>query len=343
MEQILQLRIVDIIPEAEETYSFILEDFDGNDINYKAGQFITLIFYINNREVRRSYSISSTPGVDNRLQISVKRVHNGEISRHLMDHYAVGDILTALAPAGMFILEENNYDNSDVFLLAAGSGITPIISLIKELLYKRNAISVILMYQNRSVEHTIFRSAIQHIAAEFPDKFRWLDFRSADQEDTFYRRLNNEKLEELIPLFLKHNREKASFFICGPESFMRMCKFTITLMGFSSSQIKKEHFVIDKPPAPPLIVNPQSCKVSVLSQYISFQTEYPKTILQSALDQQIALPYSCKGGRCSACIARCVSGEVIMSMNDVLTEKDLQAGLILTCVGYAVTDIELEY
>ncbi|MBN8786976.1 MAG: hypothetical protein J0I84_07790, partial [Terrimonas sp.] len=98
MEKILQLRIIDIIPETTEAYSFVLEDIEGNDIHYKAGQFLTLIFIINNREVRRSYSISSTPGVNEKLQISVKRVHNGEISRHLIDHYSVGDIVEAIAP-----------------------------------------------------------------------------------------------------------------------------------------------------------------------------------------------------------------------------------------------------
>ncbi|MCC6287917.1 MAG: ferredoxin--NADP reductase [Chitinophagaceae bacterium] len=343
MERILQLRIVDIIPETEETFSFVLEEMDGNEIHYKAGQFLTLIFTINNREVRRSYSISSTPGVNEKLQISVKRVHNGEISRHLIDHYTIGDIVEALAPSGMFVLNAGSYKDKDVLLLAAGSGITPIISLIKELLYKRNANAVVLMYQNRSNHSTIFRKEIQKIADDFSTKFSWLDFRSSDQGNIFYKRLNNEKLALLIPRYVKHDPAKASFFICGPESFMRMCQYTITLMGFNSGQIKKEHFVIDKPPAPPLIVNPQPAKVSILQQHITFETMYPKTILQSALDQHIALPYSCKGGRCSTCAAKCVSGEVIMSMNDVLTEKDIEAGLILTCVGYAVTDIMLEY
>lgn len=343
MEKILQLRIVDIIPETAEAYSFTLEDIDGNDIHYKAGQFLTLIFIINNREVRRSYSISSTPGVSEKLQISVKRVHNGEISRHFIDHYSIGDIVKALAPSGMFVLNEGSYENKDVILLAAGSGITPVISLIKELLNKRSANAVVLMYQNRSVQTTIFRSEIEKIANEFSTKFHWLDFRSSDQEDVFYGRLNNEKLELLISVYLKHDPEKASFFICGPESFMRMCQFTITLMGFHSKQIRKEHFVIDKPPAPPLIVNPQPAKVTISQQHISFKTMYPKTILQSALDQYIALPYSCKGGRCSTCVAKCISGEVIMSMNDVLTEQDMKAGLILTCVGYAVSDVVLEY
>lgn len=343
MEQTLQLRIVDIITETEETYSYVLENFEDNIIHYKAGQFLTLIFYINNREVRRSYSISSAPGVDEKLKITVKRVHNGEISRHLIDHYTTGDILLALAPSGMFILPEDNYEYKDVFLLAAGSGITPVIALIKALLYKKQAGAVVLMYQNRSVQTTIFRKEIEDIAAAFPGKFRWLDFRSADSEDAYYRRLNNEKLEKLIPLYLEHDPAKASFFICGPESFMRMCQFTITLMGFKSEQIKKEHFLIYKPPAPPLIINPRPCTVTIVQQHIAFTSAYPKTILQSALDNRVALPYSCNGGRCSTCVAKCISGEVIMSMNDVLTEKDLQAGYVLTCVGYAVTDIELEY
>ena len=343
MERVLQLRIVDIIPETEEACSFVLEDTGGKKISYKAGQFLTFIFNINNREIRRSYSISSTPGLNEKLQISVKRVHNGEISRHLLDHYAKGDILKSLSPSGRFVLHDGDYESKDVILLAAGSGITPVISLVRELLYKRNAGSVVLMYQNRDLQNTIFRKEIQEISAAFPNKFRWLDFRSSNPEDAFYQRLNNEKLEKLIPLYMKHDPAKALFFICGPEPFMRMCQFTITLMGFDSTQIKKEHFVIDKPPAPPLIVNPQLCEVTVLSQQIIFETMYPKTILQSALDQHIALPYSCKGGRCSTCVAKCISGEVIMSMNDVLTEKDMQAGLVLTCVGYAVTNIKLQY
>lgn len=343
MEQILQLKIANIIYETEYAYSYVLEELNGYTIDYKAGQFLALIFTINNREVRRSYSISSAPGVDKQLQITVKRVHNGEISRLLMDYYKIGDQLKATAPSGMFVLEEKTYENKDVIMLAAGSGITPIISLIKELLYKKNANAVVLIYQNRSEAETIFGKEIQNLSRQFPGKFTCIDFRSADHEEYYYRRLNNEKLEYLIPGYLKHNRGDANFYICGPESFMRMCQFTITLMGFKKEQIKKEHFVIDKPPAPPLIGNPQPCKVSLLEQNIVFESTYPKTILQSALDNGIALPYSCRGGRCSTCVAKCVSGEVLMTMNDVLTEKDLQSGLILTCVGYAVTDITLEY
>ena len=343
MEQLLALRIIDIITETEDTFSYVLQDVEGHNINYKAGQFLTLIFDINNREVRRSYSISSTPGVDVPLKITVKRVHNGEISRLLIDYYKAGDMLKAAAPSGMFVLPDGYYNDRDVVLLAAGSGITPVISLIKELLYKRNANAVTLIYQSRSQAQTIFKNEIKKLTIDFPKKFTLVDFRSADHEEYYYRRLNNEKLEHLLPGYIKHNAGNALFFLCGPESFMRMCQFTITLMGFEHTQIKKEHFVIDKAPAPPLIVNPKPCRVSILQQDISFESTYPKSILQSALDNGIALPYSCKGARCSTCVAKCISGEVMMSMNDVLTEKDLKAGYILTCVGYAVTDIELEY
>lgn len=345
-DNILSLLITNIIPETEEAATFVLKEINGVKISYLAGQFLTFIFTKNDHEIRRSYSMSSTPGIDEQIQVTVKRVHNGEISRLLLDNYQAGDILTAMSPAGMFIQDESNHIEKDIFLLAAGSGITPVFSLLQEILYHQPSASVKLLYQNHSEESTIFRKKLENLVALFPGRFVWMDFVStpASHEHTL-RRLNNEQLELIVPDIMQYAADKATFFICGPPSFMRMCQFTLLLMGFSESQLKKEFFVIDPAPPPPLIVNPQrrSVIIHAKNRHISFTTEYPQTILQSALDQHIALPYSCRGGRCSACVAKCISGEVIMSMNDVLTDKDMQNGLVLTCVGYAATDITLEY
>lgn len=345
-EFLLTLRIADIIPETKEAVSFVLENVDGSPILYKAGQFLTLIFNLQHREVRRSYSMSSAPGIDKQVSITVKRVFNGEVSRHLMDHYSIGDELKALAPSGRFTNEADSGSAGDIFLLAAGSGITPVFSLLKEILYKQPHNNVTLIYQNHTPTSTIFRHELENLAAQFPTNFTWIDFVSQPAKPgNPLRKLTNDQLEKLIPAKMKHEKQHAKFFICGPASFMRMCQYTIMLMSFKEEQIRKEYFVIDSPPPAPLISNPQLRQVIVYTENrtLHFGTQYPSTILQSALNKGISLPYSCKGGRCSTCVAHLIKGKVIMSMNDVLTEKDLEAGLILTCVGYAETDVEIEY
>lgn len=346
VEHILNLRITAVVQETTAAASFLLEDTTGREIIYKPGQFLTLIFNSGRHEIRRSYSISSPPGNKKVVRITVKRVQNGEVSRFLLDHYRTGDILKASLPAGMFVLDDKEDTKRDIFFLAGGSGISPIFSLLTNILHSTTKTSVVLVYQNHSKRETIFRSELEGIAEKFSDRFRWYDFVSNPEAGMrLSGRLNNEVLEALIPAATRYRPSDSLFYICGPSSFMRMCQFTVLLMGYEEAQIKKEYFVINTPPPPPLIVNPAERLVQLegLTDNITFTTMYPKTILESALEQGIALPFSCRGGRCSTCVAKCTRGEVVMSMNDVLTKSDIKNGLILTCVGYAVSDIALTY
>jgi ring-1,2-phenylacetyl-CoA epoxidase subunit PaaE len=160
------------------------------------------------------------------------------------------------------------------------------------------------------------------------------------------QRLNNALLEQLI----LHTAEpgvirNTFFYTCGPLLFMKMVEFTVRVMGFEADQIRKENFTIDTIPVPRFEMEsiPRAVTVHYGNEMIHFSSTYPSNILQSALNNHIPLPYSCRAGRCSSCVARCLKGSVKMSVNDVLTEKDLQAGLVLTCVGYAETDVELQF
>ncbi len=346
VEQILNLRIVSKIQETTDAVSFLLEDTAGREIIYKPGQFLTLIFNRGQREIRRSYSISSPPGNNRIVRITVKRVHNGEVSRLLLDQYHTGDILKAAQPAGMFVQDGKDDIERDIFFLVAGSGISPVLSLLTDFLYNTAKTSLVLVYQNHTIKDTIFRPELDKVAKDFADRFKWYDFVSNPETGMHLSgRLNNEILEALIPSATKYHPAGSIFYLCGPSSFMRMCQFTVLRMGYEETQIKKEYFVINTPPPAPLIVNPAERVVHLegLADKITFTTMYPKTILESALEQGIALPYSCRGGRCSTCVAKCTRGEVVMSMNDVLTKADIEKGLILTCVGYAVSDIALTY
>ena len=160
--------------------------------------------------------------------------------------------------------------------------------------------------------------------------------------------LNNEFLEEIIKEKIPNyhlSNGNCEFYLCGPLAFMRMAEFTLKLLGFSSDQIRKEHFVIDPPPHTPLLSDTSPKKIIIHYQQKKYEIKasYPNSILDAALQQGIHLPYSCKGGRCSTCAAYCIDGKIVMSMNEVLTEKDLEKGLVLTCVGFAATDAELNF
>jgi ring-1,2-phenylacetyl-CoA epoxidase subunit PaaE len=151
-------------------------------------------------------------------------------------------------------------------------------------------------------------------------------------------------LERLIEENVTKEKEKY-FYLCGPVSFMRMAQFTLKWMGYDDEHIKKENFTIDFIPPPPLLIDssPKEITIHFNKQIFRINASYPVSILQAALDRNIQLPYSCRSGRCASCIAKCVHGKIKMSNNEVLTDNDLKKGLVLTCVGYAETDVELEW
>ncbi len=150
-------------------------------------------------------------------------------------------------------------------------------------------------------------------------------------------------LERLISAYLNINNPH-DFYICGPAGFMRMIQFVVKLMGVGDEHIRKENFVIDPLPVTPVWLDtaPKEIKIRWKEKVFEFSVSYPETILQAALKNNIHLPYSCRAGRCASCTLVCVSGNVKMSINEVLTAKDLREGLVLTCVGYAETDLLLQ-
>jgi ring-1,2-phenylacetyl-CoA epoxidase subunit PaaE len=355
----LQLCVTKIIRETSDTKSFYLEPVDKSIIiNYKAGQFLTLLIFHNEREIRRSYSLGSVHLVDEQLFITVKRKVNGEVSRYLLDHFKGGDILTSLPPSGRFTIYEPLAET--YFFVAAGSGITPVFALIKELLYHHSETKIILINQCRNEANIIYKKELHALQQHFINRFQLIQLLSRPISRRYTsQHLNNEMLEKIIneeitknksqtndkPRTANDKRQTINFYLCGPLPFMRMAEFTLRQMGFSQDQIRKEHFVIDAPPIVPLLTDttPKKVKIHYQQQTYHIAVVYPTSILDAVLEEGIQLPYSCKGGRCSTCAAYCLNGKVVMSMNEVLTDKDIAKGLVLTCVGFAATDAELSF
>ncbi|MFT3933427.1 MAG: ferredoxin--NADP reductase [Chitinophagaceae bacterium] len=331
------LRIDSIKTETADTRTFYLSPADGLPLLYKPGQFLTFVFSKPQGEERRSYSISSTPALHEPLSITVKRLDNGEYSRKLFDLAKPGDLLTTAGAAGFFVLPDNVNDYKEIFFMAAGSGITPILPLIKTLLYLHPQVRVILIYSNRSAASTIFYDALQQLQKDFPDRLV-IEFLFSTAVNLENARLSKWLLGRLLMQLRKAEVQHSLFYTCGPFDYMRMVSIELLESGIPLQHIRKEHFVVLKMESK---VMPPDLHKHDITLYIGrkkfqFATQYPQTILQAAKKEGIALPYSCESGRCGSCAAICTHGKVWMSYNEVLMDDEIDRGKVLTCTGYPI-------
>lgn len=321
--------------------TFQLVPVDERYPDYLAGQFISLIFQGKHKEIRRSYSLNSSPDVDEPLSITVKRVENGEISRLLHHKTMVNDVLLAQAPQGLFyyIPEENLYRT--VFLFAAGVGITPLFAILKTALVREQNSQIVLVYSNRSREEALFYDELNLWQQQYPDRLKivWV---FSNSKNLMTARLNKFYIERLLKEHLQYERGDALFYTCGPIIYMDLCRITLLGMGFDIKQIKRETFVLpedemdDDDNSPEKVVdrNTYSVVLDFKGELHQLDVPWPQRILDVALAHKIPLPYSCHAGMCSTCAATCTQGGVRMDYNEVLTDEELAKGRVLVCTGH---------
>ena len=335
----VQLMVEAIKWETPDTAAFYFAQPSGEKINYISGQFITLVFTHHHEEIRRSYSLSSSPDED-LLSITVKRITNGEISRFMLTKVKVGDIINAVEPSGRFTLTDFT-SPKDIFLFAGGSGVTPVYSQLKYILNRPGKSKLTLIYSSQNANAVLFKSELAKLAAQHPDRLKIIYLLSSEG-----KRLTNIMVEQLVRQYPRFDLDKAEFYLCGPFTYMRMIRLTLLYMGLNPSQIRKENFVIETVHVSTIPINypPQKIKIKFNGETHDLIVGENQSILQAALQNNIALPYSCRAGICSACSAKCSSGRVQMAVNDVLTDLDMVQGWILTCTGHPVTDdLVIEY
>jgi ferredoxin-NADP reductase len=329
----LDFIVKSIRQETADVKSFILQPI-GVTFTYKPGQFLTLI-HPHRPDQRRSYSLSSHPDFDEPT-ITLRRIANGEVSRWLFDDVKHGDIIHTAGVSGMFTLPDSLEAYDPVVFLCAGTGITPAMSLIKEVLHSRHNNNVILVYSNRTRSSTVFLRDIEYLEKRYPDRFKVEYFFSINQ-DLSRARVGRLALESLLTQYVPSS-EKALFFLCGPHVYMDNITITLLTAGVPEQNIRKEIFFN---PAPlPRLEPPDKRAHLVHIEYngkeFDLKVQYPDSILKTAKRQGIELPYSCEAGRCGTCAATCTSGEVWMLRNEVLLDKEVEQGRVLTCTGYPV-------
>lgn len=333
--------ITSVVEETVNVKSFGLKPADGEAVSYEAGQFITLVFRKGTREDRRSYSFSSSPLLGEPMRITVKRIPNGEYSRKLWEGLEPGDILISSGISGFFRLPAQTEDLRQFVFLAAGSGITPVYSLLKTLLHTTD-LSAVLIYSNYSEEETIFHKELTDLAEQYPGRLT-IEFLFS-RSDREQRRLSKFLLLTLldrhqIPL------KETMFYLCGPESYMLVAEISLITAGVSRQRIRKENFNArprTSQPVPP-DTDAHQVRVLVKEEWHEFTVQYPDTILSAAKKIHLPLPYSCEAGSCGSCAATCIQGIAWMARNEVLMDEEIRQGKVLTCQAFPVGgDVVLE-
>ena len=333
----LQVTIESIINETPASKTFVLRT--SEPFTYEAGQFITFIFQSKEKEIRRSYSFSSAPGVDSLPAITIKKNDNGAFSRWWIEEARSGDTLNAQGPSGVFTVS-HVVGGGDFYFTAAGSGITPIFSIIKWVLHTDKKRKLHLVYSNRNKATAIFYDALINLEKDHPHQFS-IDWFFSENPDLLSARLGTYNLQRIILSRTPFINKDAYMFSCGPFDYMKMVQITWLTMGFSPNNFKRELYDLDIIPGPfkkyfdkknrMVIIQIRENKIPIL-------VHWNETILDAALRNGIQIPFNCRAGICSTCTCKIITGKVWMHYNEVLTNTDEERGLFLACTAHPVTE-----
>lgn len=333
------LRVRAVVDETADARSLVLEvpPALADKFRYRSGQFLTLRLPLAERHLPRCYSMSSAPGLDDALRVTVKRVRGGRGSNWICDRIRPGDTVEAMAPAGVFTPRSLD---GDFLLLAGGSGITPVLSILRSVL-ARGAGRIRLVYANRDQDAVIFRDELKALASAHPARLQvihWLDVVQGIPSS-----------EQLGALAQGWTGPGAEAFICGPGPFMDAAVAALEGAGMAAQQIHVERFVslpeeeeaggAAAAPAPEGGVERAEAEVEVYLDGATHRIPCAgnETLLDAALRAGLNAPHSCQAGMCASCMCQVVEGEVHLRHNEVLDERDLGRAWTLSCQAVPLT------
>ena len=346
-----KVTIKSIQKETEDCVSIELDipEVLTDTYSYKAGQHITVRAFINGEEVRRSYSLCSAP-LQNLWKVAVKKINGGLFSTYANEQLKAGDELEIMPPMGHFFIETNKAATNNYVAIAAGSGITPVISLIKTILSEESGSNFTLIYGNKNRHSIIFKEELEALKNRYMNRFNLIHVLSREKTDATMNsgRITPDKLEQIHKLV--DYKTADAFFICGPEEMIFSSKQFFENIGIDAAKIrfelfnasgKKEKSAVTERNKPVDDSGPKS-NITIKLDGRAFDFELPFSseisILDAALTQGADLPFACKGGVCCTCKAKLVEGEIEMDVCYGLEHEEVEQGFILTCQSHPKTE-----
>ena len=347
MSSFLKLIIKEVKRETKDAVSILFnvpEELKA-DYTFVAGQYINLKLTLDGTEIRRAYSICSSPE-SGELRIAVKAVKDGAFSQFANTKLKAGDAIEVGKPEGKFTFEPQADRQKNYAAFAAGSGITPIMSILKSVLKNEPKSSFVLVYGNKTPEETIFHQELHDLQLQYVGRlFVHYVFSQAKVENALFGRIEKSSVN-----FVLNNKHKElafdKYYLCGPEEMITIVSGVLKEHNVKETAIKFELFTT-------------SCKENKIEQSLeghttitimvddeetTFEMSQKQTVLDEALKKGIDAPYSCQGGICSSCLARVTSGTAEMTKNSILTDKEIASGLILTCQAHPTSErIYIDY
>lgn len=333
----LKISAVDALTPNSVALSFEIPENLKETFAFTAGQYITIKHEVNGEELRRAYSISSAPS-SGKLTVGIKKMPSGTFSVYANENLKAGDVLQVMPPEGRFVYTMDG-QAKNIAAFAAGSGITPIMSIAQTVLEDGSENTFVLVFGNQSPEETMYLDTIQALQAKYPHRFfvQHLYSRS-NTENSLFGRIEPSTVNFVVKNKFKETRFDA-FYLCGPEAMISSVTETLKKNGTPENKILLELFTSSDTEdvlAEDLDGKTQ-LKVLVDDETFTLTMDKKELVLDAVLKENIDAPYSCQGGVCSSCIARVTEGKAEMVKNQILTDGEVAEGLILTCQAHPLT------
>lgn len=340
MSSFYKLSIKEIIRETADAVSILFNVPEELQSHYTfvAGQYVNLKVTLDGQEIRRAYSICSAPK-SGELRIAVKSVKNGFFSKFANEKLAVGNVIEVGTPEGKFTFEPKIDRQKNYAAFVAGSGITPVFSILKSVLEEEPNSTFVLVYGNKSEKDTIFHNQLHNLQLQYVGRlFVQYVYSQSTADNALLGRID----KSTVNFILKNKHSEMEFskcFLCGPEEMINLASDALKENNISSSDIKFELFSTSSNDSETNTGANGHTKISILvdSEETTFEMSQQQTLLEAALKQGLDVPYSCQGGICSSCICKITEGAAEMKKNQILNESEVAEGLTLACQAYPTT------